>query len=549
MLRSAVILVAALWCCAPAAASPPHGRPILPGPLPSPRSLHQLDLYPRALIELDRVRGPVFARALRRARAELISPPLQIWRLPTAQARRLLPRLVRAGAARSVQPDRPLDSGLWRSLGLSSLFTDPLASTQWWIPHIGADRWEPPGPGVPLTVVDSGLDLTHDEFRRRPNTSAMNKQFFHEDESELHGTAVASVAAAPVNGRGLVGVYPRARLRSWDISPRGIPTIGDELAALAAVTRRGRGVVNISFGGATYFASEQHAILTAFAGGSLIVAASGNYRQIVSPLEYPANFAHVLTVGATDQNDEVTVFSSATPKLDLAAPGMEIPVAAPLSLVPGGYLALSGTSFSTPLVAGAAAAVWTRRPNLEKTQLFDVMRLSARDVGDPGRDPDTGFGILNIPAALRRPARPIDPQEPNEDIYLVKPNGISRGGHAPLTWPARRQASVSARLDASEDPVDVYRVWLPERGRLVAGVQATDDITVEAWGPETATIFTSGMARRRHLLNTTTVFAGSKGGLSLRGRLPGRYVYLSLYLTDKELPSGSYTLTLETARR
>jgi hypothetical protein len=548
LLRSAVIVVVALSCCGPAAASPPHGRPILPGPPPSPRSLQQLDLYPRTLIELDRIRGPAFAAALRRAGAELISPPLQMWRLSTARAQRLLPRLVRAGAARSVQPDRPLDSRLWSGLR-SSLISDPLVPTEWWIPHIGADRWEPPGPGVPLTVIDSGLDLKHEEFRGRPNTTALNKQLFLEDESELHGTAVASVAAAPVNGRGLVGVYPSARLRSWDVSPLGIPTIGDELAALAAVTGRGRGVVNISFGGATYFSSEQHAILTAFAGGSLIVAASGNYREILSPLEYPANFAHVLTVGATDPNDEPTIFTSATPKLDLAAPGLEIPVAAPLSLVPEGYLVLSGTSFSTPLVAGAAAAVWTRRPKLDKTQLFDVMRLSARDVGDPGRDPDTGFGILNIPAALRRPARAIDPQEPNEDIYLVKPNGISRGGHAPLTWPARRQASVRARLDATEDPVDVYRVWLPERGRLVARVKGTDDVTVDAWGPETATVFAGGKARRRHMLNTTTVFAGGDGGLALRGRVPGRYVYLSIYLADKELVSGSYTLTLETARR
>ena len=97
--------------------------------------------------------------------------------------------------------------------------------------------------------------------------------------------------------------------------------------------------------------------------------------------------------------------------------------------------------------------------------------------------------------------------------------------------------------------MDVYRVWLPERGRLVASIKGTDDVTVDVWGPKTRTVFAGGQARRRHLLDTTTVLAGSKEGLSLRGRVPGRYVYLSIYLTDKELPSGSYTLTLETVRR
>ena len=72
---------------------------------------------------------------------------------------------------------------------------------------------------------------------------------------------------------------------------------------------------------------------------------------------------------------------------------------------------------------------------------------------------------------------------------------------------------------------------------------------MDAWGPETATVFACGKARRRHLLNTTTVLAGSNGALTLRGRLPGRYVYLSVYLAEKEPLSSSYTLTLETARR
>jgi subtilisin family serine protease len=394
-------------------------------------------------------------------------------------------------------------------------------------------------------VIDSGLDVSHEEFRNRPNTKTLNKQILTDDESELHGTAVSSVAAAPKNGVGLVGVYPRARLRSFDVSPQGLPTIADELQALAAVGAQGRGVVNISFGGATYFPIEEHAILTAIASGDLVVAAAGNFREILSPIEYPANFAHVLTVGATDATDAVTVFSSATPALDLAAPGYEIPVAAPRRFYPEGYLTLSGTSFSAPMVAGAAAAIWTKRPKLDLTQLFDVMRGSARDVGDPGRDPDTGFGILNIPRALRLAAPQVDPQEPNEDVYLVKPNGVSRRGHFPLTAPNRQRAEVRARLDAAEDPVDVYRVWLPAKGRLVATVATSDDVKVEAWGAATKTVYSTGKALRRHLLGSSYVTGGSTGTLVIRGRTPGRYVYLDVFLAP-EFTAGSYTLRLAT---
>jgi subtilase family protein len=516
---------------------------VLPGALPSPRALHGLELYPRTLVELDRVKGPALTALMRRSGGELISPPLNVWRLPSAKARLLLPGLLKTAAVRSVTPDRRLDASLWDGLGLSTAMSEPLRSTEWWIPRIGADRWTPPGPGVPLTVVDSGLDVSHEEFRHRPNTKTLNRQILTDDESELHGTAVSSVAAAPANGVGVVGVYPRARLRSFDISPQGLPTISDELAALAAVGAQGRGVVNISFGGATYFPIEEHAILAAIASGALVVAAAGNFREILSPIEYPANFPHVLTVGATDDTDGVTVFSSATPALDLAAPGNDIPVAVPRMFDPTGYETLSGTSFSAPMVAGAAAAIWTRRPKLRLTQLFEVLRASARDVGDPGRDPDTGFGILNIPRALHYAAPRADPQEPNEDVYLVKPNGISRRGHFPLTAPSRPRAELRARLDSAEDPVDVYRVWLPASGRLVATVATSDDVKVEAWGAATKTVYSAGRAERRHLLGSSYVTGGSTGALVIRGRQPGRYVYLDVFLAP-EFVTGSYTIRL-----
>ena len=542
-----MIWVGVFVCSAPAAAAPFHpGRPILPGPVPQPRALQRLLLYPRTLVELDRVRGPAAAPALRLAGGRLIVPELQLWLLPTDRARLLLPRLIRASVVRSVTPDEPRTANLWS--GLEPLAADPLVVNEWWMRNIGADRWRAPGPGVPLTVMDSGLDVSHEEFRRRPNTTVLNKQTFSDDESELHGTAVASVAAAPANGVGLVGVYPRARLRSWDISPRGLPTLGSELQALAAVMKRGRGVVNMSFGGATYFPVEEHALLAAFGSGSVLVASSGNLRELLSIPEYPATFPHVLTVGATDETDEVTVFSSASPALDIAAPGIDIPVAAPTSLVPGGYLTTGGTSFSTPLVSGAAAALWTARRQLDNTQVFELLRTSARDVGDPGRDTDTGFGILNLPAAAKSAAPRSDPQEPNDDIYLVKPNGLFRGGRFPLTSAVRPRARLNARLDVTEDPEDVYRLYVPARSRLLVSVKPTANVDLEVWGPRTKTVFARGIALRRNLLAVSAKPGTSAEGLVVRGRARSRYVYLNVFL-GKRIASASYSVTVAPAPR
>jgi hypothetical protein len=541
-----VLLIAAvLACCAPAQAAPlgHAGHAILPAPLPGPRALQRLADYPRTLVELDRVSGPFATGLLQRAGGELILPQLQLWRLPSGTARRLLPGLIRSGVVRSVTPDRPLTT-----IGSSGVFfnhlSDPQVGSEWWLSHVGADRWEPPGAGVPLTIIDSGLDTSHEEFRGRPATILLNRQLVSGDEDELHGTAVASVAAAPTNGIGLVGVYPRARLQSFDADLIGLLTIGDELKGLRAAMAHGRGVVNMSFGGNFHWPVEEQAALAAFGAGSLLVAAAGNEREILSPTMYPANFPHVLTVAATDQNDAVTFFSSESRAIDLAAPGLDIPTAVPRSIVPEGYLTLSGTSFSTPIVAAAAAAIWTTRPQLKQTQLFDLLRSTARDVGRPGRDRDTGFGILDIPAAAATPAPPLDPQEPNEDIYLVRPNGLLRAGHAPLTGPGKTQAQLRARLDTTEDPGDVYRVYLPARGRLSVSVTPTANVNIELWGPGTRTVFERGSDMRGDLLGVSAHPGTASERLVIRNRgSTGRYVYLDVVL-GRRVTAASYSLAV-----
>jgi Subtilase family len=546
----ALASVAVLLCCSPAhAALLGHpGTPLAPGAVPAVRTLQSLQAYPRTLVELAPAAAASAAPSLRRAGGELIAPELPLWRIPSWAARTTLPPLLRRGVVRSLTPDLPLTGRPLVPSGFLSAFVDPLSPSEWWVTHVGADRWPAPGPGKPLTMIDSGVDLSHPEFAGRPNTTALNAQTFSGSDEELHGTATASVAAAPENGVGIVGIYPRAELRLWDASPDARLTVGDEIAGISAAARRGPGVINLSLGGFDRISVEERALMAAFGAGSLVVASAGNSRDNGSPLSYPASFPHVLTVGATQENDRVTGFSSASPAIDLAAPGQDIAAAIPTVFDASGYATVDGTSFSAPLVSGAAAAIWTARPTLTNTQLFEVMRRSSRDVGKRGWDSNTGYGILDLPAAAARKAPAPDPQEPNEDVYLVRPNGLTRAGHPALTAAAHRTAAISAHLEKREDPEDVYRIYLPAKGHVVVTVRPSANVSLELWGRSTTTVFERGAAARRDLLASSAHGGPRLERVTLHGRGAGQYVYADVFLAPK-VASATYSMHVAASLR
>ena len=94
----------------------------------------------------------------------------------------------------------------------------------------------------------------------------------------------------------------------------------------------------------------------------LVVAAAGNDGETGNALTYPASLPHVLTVAATNQQNEATTFSSRSRFVDIGAPGQDMTVATALDQ---SWAPEDGTSFAAPLVAGAAAWVWTVRPDLD----------------------------------------------------------------------------------------------------------------------------------------------------------------------------------------
>ena len=298
-------------------------------------------------------------------------------------------------------------------------------------------------------------------------------------------------------------------------------------------------MINLSFGSTQPDEQLQEAILTAVHNGCLVVASAGNSGEFGSPLTYPASWPHVFTVGATDENDKALAFSTSSPGVDVAAPGIDIIGAVPLARDATGFQdGLAGTSFSSPIVAAVAAWVWTMRPTLTASQLADILRHSARDIGAPGFDEMSGWGIVDIPAALAATPGAIDPSEPNDDIQQVKPGKLFGLGLPPLTSAAKPSIRIAAGLDSSEDPRDLYRIWVPAAKTVRVSVTATDGTAAaRIWGPRPSA--SRSETRRGSATSRARASVPASSGF---------FAYVEVVLTGRSA-DAAYTLSVKASKR
>ncbi|CAA9467146.1 MAG: hypothetical protein AVDCRST_MAG38-983 [uncultured Solirubrobacteraceae bacterium] len=448
-------LAAVLSSSAPAAAAPPQLPQLLPG-----------DAVASSVVA-DRSRWIVAARPgaesraiARRLGARSIGG--SAWVVPATRARGLAKAFERAGVLTYSEPDR-------LSRRRQAVGADPLSPQARWR-DVVADPGLAPPPVTPtsplLALIDSRLDETHPEIGGSAISTLGSQPL-----SDSHGTATATVAAAPVNGVGMVGVWPGMRALNLPV-PTQI-RCSDSSSNINRAVQAGAAVINMSYGSASACFAEYEQLQRATRAGVTLVAAAGNELAAGNPLEFPASLPHVLTVAAVGQDLKATYFSNANAAVDLSAPGEGIVTAVPPGFdrdrTADGYEALDGTSFSAPMVSAAAAWVRAARPDLTPDQVAQVVRLGARDVGRRGWEPSTGFGVLSVEGALARKAPPEDPGEPNDDIVWV--DGRAFGKPAARLWQGRGVARRFGLLDRFEDPVDVFRVRLPARSRTLITVR------------------------------------------------------------------------------
>lgn len=268
-----------------------------------------------------------------------------------------------------------------------------------------------------VAVVDTGIDYTHVELSGAVTYCIMSlnngARFYKGTNLKYckdyngHGTHVAGIIAARLNGVGVVGVAPKVKLYAVRVlGADGSGYISDIARGIIEATNGPDGkagtaddadVISMSLGGPGS-STLYNAIKYAYNYGVVLVAAAGN--EGADYPDYPAAYSEVIAVGAIDSNGQVPDWSSRNP--DLVAPGVNI-----LSTYPGNYLAyMSGTSMACPHVSGVVALIQSLRlaagkSKLTPSQTYNVLVYTAIDLGSPGYDSLYGYGLVDALEAVQ----------------------------------------------------------------------------------------------------------------------------------------------------
>ncbi len=292
---------------------------------------------------------------------------------------------------------------------------DPLFSFyQWNLKIIRADAaWDIDvgKDNVTVAVIDTGVDLSHPDLATKlvPGINMMYPGLPPQDDNG-HGSHVAGIAAAASNnGTGVAGISWGAKILPVKVLDAfGMGSVADLAQGIIWAADHGARVMNISSGTPELSQTLEDAVNYAHdTKGILIVSSVGNDGGFggFNPTYYPASFPNVVGVAATDSNDRRATFSERGPFVDVAAPGVSIVSCVLTGLgtpaLGGDYEYLSGTSMSSPHVAGLAALIWSANTSLSNEQVARLIESTAVDLGLPGQDTFYGYGRIDAYAAAR----------------------------------------------------------------------------------------------------------------------------------------------------
>lgn len=324
----------------------------------------------------------------------------------------LIQELEEAGLLAYAEPD-------W-TVTLLDVPDDPgyISGKQWELPALHMDyAWnngitgkQENGTPVRIGVVDSGVFAAHEDLDGTAiiggtNYCASEGSAERSDVSDTlgHGTFVTgALAAATGNGVGVAGLAPQAEIVPLKCFTEKEGTLSNIVAAIyGGVNDYHCQVLNMSFGTSQRSSALEEAIAHAAAEGVILVSAAGNASSGSTgddPVQYPAGFETVISVGSVDREKAISYFSYQNDSVYITAPGQGL---YGLGIASGtAYVTGQGTSYAAPMVSAAAALALSVRPELTPAEFRDLLRDTAEDLGEPGWDTVYGHGLLDIGGLL-----------------------------------------------------------------------------------------------------------------------------------------------------
>ncbi len=422
--------------------------------------------------------------------------------MPDAVSKRLLRGLLPLAVALAAMPGCLLPA-LADAAPLSSMpaAAIPDRSAEWWLAALGIPRaWQatgvrPPGAGVTVAVLSTGVDASHPDLTGVVTTgpdysgsgAGPTDQFWG-----VEGTAVASLIAGHGHGRGdpsglagmlgITGVAPGAKILSlrvtleYNDARNGKPAITRRLPdAIAAGIRyavaHGATVIALPLDPGTLgpvltgdpaaaggSPRERAAVSYALARGVVLIAPAGDNGASTGIVTYPAAYPGVLAVGATDQAGDPEIYSNRGAFVGLSAPGSGLTVAAP----GGGYIAIKTTDMAAALTSGVAALIRAKYPRLSPAQVNQALTHGSGAL--------YAIGAIQAAAAIaaRLPrATPATPATSSSATGTARPSASA----APLASPGGSHAATphgSAGSGAASTAGSVIRDAAIGAGALIA---------------------------------------------------------------------------------
>ncbi|WP_305788103.1 S8 family serine peptidase [Symbioplanes lichenis] len=431
------------------------------------------------------------------------------------------------------------------------------------------------GAGVDVAVLDTGIDTGHPDLAGQVAASRSFVPGESIEDGKGHGTHVASTIAGTgaASGGKEQGVAPGSRLHigkvladdgfgqeSWIIS-------GMEWAVRDQHAR----IVNMSLGADPTDGTDPMSLAVdelSAETGALFVISAGNAGPGAYSVGTPGAADAALTVGAVDNRDLLTFFSSQGPRLgdralkpDLTAPGADILAARSQHIAEGEgpYLTMSGTSMAAPHVAGAAALLTAARPGLTGAQLKDALVSTTRATPDVTAY-QGGTGRLDAAAATRAPVFATGSVNFGYPSYPTAPAGpVSRD----VRYTNIGAEPVSLTLTSSLDLISLSAgtITVPAHGSQVVTATTSFDrvpgdqafsgfVTATGDGAGLRTSVAVGQEGVRHQLRLRTKDRAGRpvaGQLVLLGRDTTRtFAVDATGALDLRLPEDTYTAWLST---